>query len=227
MKRFLLSSTLVFSLVATVYADIVFNTLGAGNTYDQNNANLVTGPSSSVGNTFESAARFIAAAGGTLAQIDLGLTIRNGAGGSVNVYLYGDDSGSPDNLSQILLGSATPTQPFGTTNNSIVSLIPASSVPVNSGTTYWLVLKPGSSITDDDWNRSLGTSGVQDVSTDDMTWVQANTTLAAFRITAVPEPSTTALPILTLVFLVIYRVFRFRPPGSAAKAIESFRRPNT
>ena len=199
MKRLFLLGGLAVTFVAVSQGAVVVDTLGPGNTYAQSSGFAVSGPSSSLGNTFESASEFVAAAGGTLTQIDLGLTLVDG--GSVNVYLYGDAGGSPDNLSQILLGNVTPTQVFGTTNNSIVSFVPAGNVSVNLGTTYWLVLKPGTDSTRDDWNQSLTATGVQMVAQGDGNWIQSNTILSAYRIIAVPEPSPIVLTIAGLVLL--------------------------
>ncbi len=197
----MLAGWLLASSTAWCAGTTVFDTLGPTNIYSQNSGYTVSGPSSSIGTTFESAAEFVAQAGGALSGVDLGLTIRDG--GPVNVYLAGDASGSPDNLSQILLGTVTPTQTFGTTNNTITTLFLLNDPSVTAGTTYWLVLKPGTDVTRDVWNQSLGISGVQDVSSDDSSWLQANTTLAAFRITAVPEVS----PILAMALIAITTLF--------------------
>lgn len=210
MKRYLLASCLLAVSTAWCAGGIVFNTLGPGNTYTQNSGYTVAGPASSIGNLFEPAAEFTALAGGALSEIDLGLTTRDG--GAVNVYLYGDAGGAPDNLSAILLGTVTPTQSFGTTNNTITSLFLLNGPSVNAGTTYWLVLKPASDLTRDVWNQSLGISGVQDVSLDDSNWIQASSTLAAFEITSVPEVSPIAAMVLTAITALFYgrTGFRFR-----------------
>jgi hypothetical protein len=197
---------LLFLAMTAAHADIVFNTLGPGNTYVSGSAFTIRG--SSAGGLFESAAQFTAAAGGQLSEIDLGLTLN--PGGAVDVYLYGDAGGSPDNLSQILLGTVTPTQAFGTTNNSIVSLVPSGTVTVNQGSTYWLVLKPDSGTTWDAWNRSSGVTGLENVSTDDVNWNFQATTLAAFQVVAVPEPGSAVLSALVLVLLIGHRLFRAR-----------------
>jgi hypothetical protein len=203
----------ILLLAASADAQIIFDTFGPGDTYNQSAGFAVAGPASSANNTFESAAQFVAAVSGAIQQIDFGLTMSGG--GPVNVFLYGDAAGAPDNLTQILLGSVTPTEAFGSTNHSIVSLIPAGEVDVIQGTTYWLVLKPGNDTVRDTWNRSLGSSGVQDVSLDDMSWIQANTTLAAFEITAVPEPGTYMVAFLTLGVLVGRHLRRSRTQAGA------------
>jgi hypothetical protein len=199
-KQSLTSTALILFLAATANGDVIFNSFGPGHTYDQTNAFTISGPASSTGQTFESAARFTALTSGPISQVDLGLTLRDG--GAVNVFLYGDASGSPDNLSQILLGSVTPTVAFGTTNNAIVSLVPTGTVMVTQSVPYWLVLKPANDTVRETWNRSLGVVGIQDVSLDDMNWIQANTTIAAFEITSVPESSTATIAFLALFFLV-------------------------
>ena len=110
-------------------------------------------------------------ASGNLALVDLGLTYDAGKQGPVNVYLYGDAGGSPDNANQTLLGSGTPTALFGTTNNSIVSFAIGGAIPVTMGTTYWLVLKPGTTNTSDEWNlTSPPILGTVAFSPDDSMW---------------------------------------------------------
>lgn len=189
----------------------VFSTLGPGNAYDQNSGYTVGNVPPSL--FFESAAQFTAQAGGILSEVDLGLTTQSNTSNvfpSVNVYLANDASGEPDNLSEILLGTVTPTQFFGSTNNSLVSLSSLSSLDISvaAGMTYWLVLKPaGSSSVSDVWNRSApAISGAQDFSKDDTNWNNSDSTLAAFQIIAVPEPAT--WEILALGILMIPTAMR-------------------
>ena len=174
----------------------VFDTMGPNNTYDQNAGYTVVSALPGIG-LVESAAQFTAQAGGPLTEVDLGLTTQSNTLAvfpPVNVYLTADDAGKPDNLSEIFLGTVTPTQFFGSTNNSLVSLT-SINASVDAGSTYWLVLKPGSnSPLFDAWNQSSpSVAGTQDFSQDDSNWNNAGSTLAAFRISAVPEPSTLRL----------------------------------
>jgi hypothetical protein len=72
----------------------------------------------------------------------------------VNVFLYGDAAGSPDNANQTFLGSTSPSAIFdGITNNSVVSFSVAGTIPVTAGSIYYLVVKPSSLGTDDAWMR--------------------------------------------------------------------------
>jgi PEP-CTERM motif len=130
----------------------------------------------------------------------------------VNAYLYGDASGSPDNASQIFLGSGTPTAPNTGTTNSVVSIALNGTIPVSLGSTYWLVLKPSVSggFFTDLWNYSSpAITGMVDLSTNDSTWTSVGATLPAFRLTAVsasvPEPSTFLILLLGAVVLVLQR----------------------
>ena len=89
----------------------------------------------------------------------------------MNAYLYANAGGSPDNANQIFLGSGTPTALFGTTNNSIVSFAIGGAIPVTMGTDYWLVLKPGTTNTSDEWNlTSPPILGTVAFSSDDSMW---------------------------------------------------------
>jgi len=106
MKGLLIILTSVV-LVAAARADTtVFDTFGPGDTYNAGLASHIGGRA----NNEEIAAQFTAGASGNLANVALGLTYRLGtdpAFRAVNVFLYGDASGSPDNANQTLLGSTT------------------------------------------------------------------------------------------------------------------------
>ena len=195
-KIFLVLSACVFAFTAK--GTTVFDTFGPMDTYDPGNAY-------EVGTFFmtpiESAAQFTAGASGDLATVYLGLTYGRNAN-PVNVYLYGDASGSPDNANQIPLGSVAATAAYSTTNNSVVSFAVAGTVPVTMGSTYWLVLKPSGSNVDSDWNASFPpVSGMTDYSIDDSgIWASYSAVLPAFRLTtapsAVPDSGSTILLML-------------------------------
>ena len=201
-KILVLLGIAVLPLATVVRADTtVFDSFGPGDTYNP-------GFSYGIGNganNHEVAAQFTAGASGNLATVDLGLTYFTGtnpAFRAVNVYLYGDASGLPNNANQTLLGSTTPVAEFnGITNNSVVNLSVAGSVPVTSGSLYWLVLKPTSIATTDAWNLSLPVaSGLVAASFDDTTWAASNSNiLPAFRLTVtstVPDSGATILLML-------------------------------
>jgi hypothetical protein len=197
MKKILLILSITVLAFTARGNSIVFNTLGPGDTYDQNLARDVE-PGS------EWAAQFTAGASGNLATVDLGLTYDTiNPNGPVNVYLYGDTSGSPGtNLA--LLGSGTPTGVLGTTNNSLVSFAVAGTIPVTMGTTYWLVLAPADLTHHLVWwnNSSPAVSGSVAFSVDGTTWSSfGGLTLPAFRLTAtsaagVPDSGGTFLLLL-------------------------------
>jgi hypothetical protein len=196
---------------------IVFSDLGAGNTY---NDLIGYDVNAAAGAAEEVAAQFTAGTSGNLATVDLGLNYASSSqAGPVNVYLYADASGLPDNASQTFLGSGTPTTLSGTTNNTLVSFSVAGTIPVTIGTTYWLVLKPASSSMFDIWNFSLATTGLVANSLNDSTWNAGTTTLPAFRITAagaatgVPDSGSTILLMLGSVaaLLVLRQIFPREP----------------
>ena len=194
MKKILLVLSIGILALTARGNSVVFNTLGPGGTYDLVGSSAVKGSATGLQ---EFAAQFTALATGNLATVDLGLTYFDpSTQGPVDVYLYGDAGGSPDNLSQILLGSGTPTAQVFTTNNSLVSFAVAGTVPVTIGTTYWLVLKPGSATVRDQWATSdPGVPGTFAFSHDDSSWTTVTTTgLYAFRLTAsVPDSGSTLL----------------------------------
>jgi hypothetical protein len=186
---------------------IVFNTLGPGDTY-VSNSGVTVGNVVGLGTLLEEAAQFTAVVSGNLATVDLGLTGTDT--GAVNVFLYADSAGSPNNAIQTFLGSGTPTVAFGTTNNSLVSFTVAGTVPVVMGTNYWLVLKPANvnERVEANWNQSLATAGSVKASFDDSTWLDNGSTLPAFRITAqgaaVPDGSSSTSALLAIAIAVMF-----------------------
>ena len=136
----------------------------------------------------EIASQFVAGASGNLATVDLGLLYFSGFQAlPVNVYLYGDADGLPDNGNQTFLGSGTPTAEYDCiTNNSLVSFAVSDTVPVTLGTTYWLVLKPAVTNESNSWNFAFPwVPGSLAGSYDDSTWSGGPTPqLPAFRLTA-------------------------------------------
>ncbi len=197
-------------LSATARANtVILDTFGPLDTYNQSAGFAVTRTPS----LFEEAARFMAAGSGQLATIDLGLTWEN-TPGPVQVFLYGDAVGTPNILSQTLLGSVTPTGQFDTTNDSVVTLTVPTGVSLTAGTAYWLVLKPGDDMGQSIWNESFSSPGAVDFTRDDFAWqpIPNNTDfpvlLPAFRLTisgvgaAVPETGS-ALELLFASFSVI------------------------
>src|SRR6266404_2819870 len=213
MKKLLIILTSAV-VAANAGADLtVFDTFGPGDTY---NPGLALGIGGGANNE-EIAAQFTAGASGNLANVALGLTYRLGtdpAFRAVNVFLYGDASGSPDNANQTLLGSTTPIALFdGVTNNSVVIVSVAGTVPVTMGSLYYLVLKPTSLGTTDAWMLSSPpVNGLVFSSPNDSTWNQAlSNVLPAFRLTAVstvPDSGGTILLMLGAVaaLLLSHRV---------------------
>ena len=216
-RGFPLALTLVAGLLsafcsAQVHAALVFNTLGPNNTYNQTSGLDVQG--SSVG-LMEAAAEFapLISVNGAW-TIELGLT--KNPGGPVDVFLYGNAAGVPDNTDQTFLGSVTPTESFGTTDDSLVSLT-VSGVPLTQNLNLWIVLKPGAADTQAVWNDSATSNfSSSGFSTDDVNWTikTIGSFTQAFRITTeittVPDSGTTLLLILGSVaaLLVLQRVLR-------------------
>ena len=200
-------------LAADASADLtIFDTFGPGNTYNPMLGYQIGGG----GNMTEIAAQFSPAASGDLATVTLGLLFFQGSNtafDAVDVFLYGDAGGSPDNANQTLLGSTTPVALFdGVTNNSVLSFSVPGTVSVSTGSIYYLVLKPTSLGTDDAWMRSSPVvSGVAFASHDNVTWLAGDSPiLPAFRLTvasSVPDSG----PTILLLVVSLAALFLLRP----------------
>jgi hypothetical protein len=194
----------VFSVSArTALGDLMaFDTLGRGGIYNRFFGYIVG--YETLGPAYETAAQFTSHVSGNLDVVQLRLTFSPpyGPAGFVNVFLYSDAEGMPDNAGQVFLGSAKPSGIFGQTDNSLVSFRVSGNISVSTSSTYWLVLKPADPNEADVWNLSSA-NGVIDQSTDDSTWRTnhfASNFLPAFRLTvrtaSVPDCGDTLLLLL-------------------------------
>lgn len=208
---------------------IAFDTFGPMNSYNSSSGYAV-----SQNPTFLEAARFTPTASGNITLIELGITWSVTTPDRlpplllpVQVFLYADAVGTPDVLSQTLLGTATPTMQFDTTGNSVIGFMPDSAVAILSGTPYWLVLKPdgpSDASGQTNWNESLGSAGPIWFSEGNDVWepIPQATNLPAFRLTVggvgagVPDGGSTVLLFgSSLAALVIIRS-RLRPVAALA-----------
>jgi len=187
--RYVARSYLILNIVLLALAaradTTVFDTFGPGDTYAAFPNYTVNGAPAF---RSEIAAQFTAGANGDLSVLDLGMTYAGAVPLTVNAYLYGDSANSPDNASQIFLGSGTPTA-FGGSTNSVVSIAVSGTIPVTLGSSYWLVLKPSDASGNiAQWNYSSPVvTGAVDGSGNDSTWAPVGATLPAFRLTAIPD----------------------------------------
>ena len=176
----------------TAQADtIVFGSVGPSGTYQQFGSygveNGIPGtPPQEIG------ARFVSPMNGSISQVELGLTYADNINGialppgTVNVFLYTDSNGSPNNASQVLVGSVSPTTVTGGPPGNLLSTAVSPSFPVSAGISYWLVLKPAAPQMWAEWrfadpNQSTALS----VSRDDAAWtISEPANFPAFRFTA-------------------------------------------
>lgn len=202
MKKLLLVVGSAFFALAVQANTIVFDDLGPGGTYDPSHGYDI-GQFGDI-DLPNIGARFTAGATGSLATIDIALT-RAGFQGIVNVFLYGDAGGSPNDANQTFLTRLSPAATFGTSNNSLASFTVTGNVSVTEGSAYWLVLKPASGHGGGVWNYSLSTLGT--VGRDYFGWTTfADSALPGFRITAgsaVPDSGNTFLLLLGSVAILI------------------------
>lgn len=136
------AATCLFLIWASpsAFATAFFSDFGPGGTYGAGGGYSISG--SNAWNLTYSAwgAQFTSSSSGTVTQIDLALT-NNAGSGNVNVYLYGDSSGSPAS-SAIGSWTVAAAGQFGSTNNTVVTIPGISGVNLVAGTSYWLLLAP-------------------------------------------------------------------------------------
>ncbi|MGH9511948.1 MAG: choice-of-anchor R domain-containing protein [Terriglobales bacterium] len=154
------SSRILFALALTICLTLpamadstAFTDLGPGGSYlCCSTFEIGGGP-----DAYEAVANeFTASVGGTLSQVDVGLTNQSGTNSAV-VSLYSDVGGT---LGSLLFSGTVMNQPqSGTTPTVLATLFPSSGSLV-AGDNYFLVVAPGASDTLDGWNfNSTSASG--------------------------------------------------------------------
>ncbi len=191
--RISVAFVLLSSLSVLAFADsVAFTDLGSGPLYDQYVGMGIEGKNVSPFGPYQAIALgFTASLGGSLSQIDLGLSNMLGPN-TAEVRLYKNLNGG---LGSLLFSQAVSNQPsFGLTGSTLVSLQPTSG-NLFAGSNYFLVVAPGSANTLDVWNLSNTVSGGT-VLADFGNGFAPTTKLLGFgafdvkvRATPVPEPS--------------------------------------
>jgi len=172
------------------FAAVIFSDLGVGNSYNCCSAEDVTGSSTSIG--YQAVADGFTSAGTyDVTQIDVALAYLRGTN-EAEISLWTDAGGSPGTE----LGDWTvKDQPFfGSTALTTISGI--TGVTLAAGNSYYLIVAPIAADTFDGFNfNSTGASGPVLVN-NGSGFFQVGTTLNAFAILSVAEPSTWAMMLL-------------------------------
>jgi hypothetical protein len=152
-----------------------FSNFGPGNTYGSFGQ--------TIGGQFINGYKFTSGASGQVSEIDIGI----GGSGTFNLNLYSDNSGT--------LGSSlwsVSGVPVGTGSPNPASILVNSGPTLSSGQNYWLVASgPSPSAF---WSpNTTGSTGAQYHQDSASTFYLQNTTLGAFSVTVIPEPSSIAL----------------------------------
>jgi hypothetical protein len=210
-KRLFLIPALV-ALHSGAQSFSTYSTLGEpGDTYNFSSGWLVDGtanpPQPYVGEAF----KFTATASGFLSQLNPAISAGNGnvANDLANIFISANNGlNVPGATLETFLNVSCPG-PFGV-NNPITSLASSHNPLLQAGGSYWLCVEaalPNAVITVNQNSLGILAEQAQDFSPE--AWgLKGNRTTFAFdvEVTAVPEPSTTALAALGLAFLI-------RPPA--------------
>ena len=197
--RLLLVAIMGLFIAATasaVRAEVAFSTLKPDGTYFGGGGQFITGSNAgfqSIGNAFSPSFT------GTLTSIDIGISITDAtADGNITLRLNPNDPSTnrPNTSIDLLSGNLVTMTVIGTSNSDLVTLnYNGPALSLTAGQTYWLVLAPANAATSVIWNfNDAGIRGSISSSNNGTSYSAPFTgDLSAFRINAVPEPSTYAL----------------------------------
>jgi hypothetical protein len=228
--RLLFLLPIVLPLTTQARADVVFSDFGSGNSYAPDigwgplGANLIWfGPGNNpINGPRDTAASFTASSDTTLTQIDVALTTPSADDTqAISIDLESDNGGSPGTVieSWDLNG---PFPIFGSTSNTVQTLLSNGTVSLSAGTEYWLVIAPQSDNTLVVWDLSSNESapGTGTELSSAGVWSSAPGTVA-FDVqgsqSPVPEPST--WPLLGGAAIALAIAVRRRPMRRPAREI--------
>jgi hypothetical protein len=181
----------LLAMCSIVKADIAFNNLGAGDSFDTGAGYAASGFGSSHGPEW-SACQFISAASGILDRVTIPIGYVSGSN-SFNITLHQDNAGQLGN-GLIEWGRSAPS--FGSSYSPLVLTNPFPSVTLSAGTAYWIAVRPGEGNAYAIWNfNSQGDLGPRLNTTNDgdSFTFSANDLRGAMRIETVPEPTPLAM----------------------------------
>jgi hypothetical protein len=199
-----------FFTLTNIYAGtVIYSTLGAGNAYEGDATWDINGPGSV--NGFQAIADpFTPGSSYSLTQIDAALDYYDGTN-SVTLSLNADSGGLPGAVLESWVITGLPAA--ATTSTLVQTVTPVSSLLLNAGTQYWIVVTAAGS-TDAGWNEnSLGLFGnYAHESSQGGGWAfNSGQRLAAFDVqgtipgSSVPEPATFAFAAAGLLALGLFK----------------------
>jgi hypothetical protein len=194
---------------------VIYDTFGAGNTYDPFIGWAVTGPNSVVGVYSAVGVEFTASSSGSLSSIDFAISRFSGTN-SISLHLYTVANGTTGTLLESWVAGPLPANGVLAPPTTVTSVLMPQ---LNADTQYILFATPGAADTWAGWcQNSIGATGLlysANASPGTGGTVTDNMLLPALRISLfapVPEPSSFFLS--SVAFGVIGLVARGRRPSA-------------
>jgi hypothetical protein len=189
---------ILVALPTPASAEIVFSNFGPGNSYDVDAAWVVAGPTSEAPDRPSAwAFGFTPSGNFALTQIDIAMS-NSSAPISVTVSLDQATGGLPGATIESWTLTSLPV--FPPDPGAVQTVVPVSTVPLDSGTEYWLVATAAGE-TIDSWNVALGGPNAPAALDTGSGWAlqpPLNEPFGAFDVqgNAIPESSTWAMMLL-------------------------------
>jgi hypothetical protein len=194
--------SLSLSLPGLGNADVIYNNLGAGDSYNCCQGYAIGLPDRTTAFAFTPGANY------DLTQIDVGVGWEQEfPPNSMILNLRNDSSGQPGSLIESWMVTNLP--PLVGSTNTLESVTPSGLVQLLAETPYWVQIEAADPATLDFWNwNSTGATGPQYSTALGSVFAGTNT-VGALRVlgttSAVPEPGFVVLPAAALLFSLILR----------------------
>ncbi len=177
---------------ASAAAQVIYSSLGPGDSFSNDGAASVAGADSVPGG-YQSMANMFTVSGGDcqLGKIEVALFINSGAN-SIVVSLAADNGGIPG----IAIESFSISGLMSPYPGSILSVSSSTHPSLSDGLSYWVVLEAGAADTAAGWCDSLPHVDGTAAWDGGAGWKTTSNGVQAFRVNAVPEPATVSFLVL-------------------------------
>lgn len=191
MKK-ILTLSIIVTTSAFGSAQVLYSSLGAGDSYNTGAGATISGATSIVGAEFIQGFSFVSGASASASSLKIAMGHVTGTT-SVTMTLYTESGGMLGSQVGSAATLTTLAGSFGTANALVNQDVSGLGWNLTSGTTYFLVAKSANDAWHA-WNDNVvGATGIRYVSSNGSPSYGSGSNVGAFELAAVPEPATLAI----------------------------------